>query len=911
MPFYFAWVNATDRVFLGAFKREDENIFKFTLVHEEGKAAELTIEIQNPFVGLLAAGRKLWAYLAYDDGSSTRVMFFGRVVAIPSNLLGETIQIKFSAMPDDIANSKLALAQLLKVRPFWDPIWVSLAKQNDSDAALEGYSKRWHIDRTDLTVSVSDILEGEDGTITLTEGQVFYDNLNLEMGEFPVIAFNVQGTITWTQRATGSLDLGGSNVQTYTGDGLVSGWPKSYTELGQGWMIGVAFAADIYNVATMTMGTVSRSYQNKAAKHEDGDTLSVNESWTRPVDSYAPIGTTGIPQFKGFHATLGTEGSATYGFDAASISTVVGYTNDGQALISDEFASDATAASISVTVRDVYVPLWLVSTTIEVIYNAVIQRREVVKLTLSSDVQQVIPAIQSTAMSEAQAITIDSLDVGQATAITAILTSTGDNVSNGDSVTVKNNVYVFQSVLTGGVGHVHIGATAAESLVNLINAINVNGVGIDGVDFALESDPNRDVFARRIDDSNILFSALSPDPAGSGVPVSTSAASLSWVNPAAYTAITLGGGFVVAGRTYSFDALSLSISLIQLTLVQHVYRQVPYHVLIGGDPTETLVNLAAAINASGGAGSTYSSGTLQNPRAIAVVVEDKLTVFPRYAGAFDGVYFDPAHWTHRVVSLIPDQNTVPIGDISRRSFVTTDRGHWAIENLICRARAQARQKARSASLSFDCLFEQALGFSCRKNAIVVDRRLPAGQVEGKIIRYQISGDGDSGQFFGSAKLGCAIGNGGTVSTVTGTPTYVSADYVGPGYQVYAGATTTLSGEDIGYTPPAPATPVFNDKLSFPLRATPDIVHGQMISDYTTQQNELETAWDAQHLTTAESLLKLANAHEFAIRKLVEALSKKQDRFDLYLTPVVGGPISYDYEIDTSHLTIPKQVDFGA
>lgn len=58
---------------------------------------------------------------------------------------------------------------------------------------------------------------------------------------------------------------------------------------------------------------------------------------------------------------------------------------------------------------------------------------------------------------------------------------------NGDTVTIGSKVYTLQSALTDVDGHVKIGADTAATLINLRNAVNRNGLGVPGTDYALST----------------------------------------------------------------------------------------------------------------------------------------------------------------------------------------------------------------------------------------------------------------------------------------------------------------------------------------------------------------------------------------------------------------------------------------
>lgn len=72
-----------------------------------------------------------------------------------------------------------------------------------------------------------------------------------------------------------------------------------------------------------------------------------------------------------------------------------------------------------------------------------------------------------------------SADIDEDVAASEVLTLTA-NVANNDTVTIDTKTYTFQTTLTDVDGNVHIGATASDSLDNLIAAINLgSGAGTD------------------------------------------------------------------------------------------------------------------------------------------------------------------------------------------------------------------------------------------------------------------------------------------------------------------------------------------------------------------------------------------------------------------------------------------------
>lgn len=255
-PFFFAFVDPGETTFGPEHERFDAEIFSLEIDQQEGEFATATIDIRNPKVGLLNAGRKRWAWITWDSGDTPGVvpLFFGRLVAVPQDLQAELLRLEFIARPDDYAALQAALGETLKAAPYWDPVFITPDRIGDPDALLEGRPARWHIDRVTHGVTISDILQGEDGTVALG-GDYFYDSLSLGYGDPPLRSATVQASVGWNQDAAGTVDLtgkllkaakqahsgDGDVIDTYTGDGLATAWPVKGTAIGAGWSVGRSF----------------------------------------------------------------------------------------------------------------------------------------------------------------------------------------------------------------------------------------------------------------------------------------------------------------------------------------------------------------------------------------------------------------------------------------------------------------------------------------------------------------------------------------------------------------------------------------------------------------------------------------------------------------------------------------------
>lgn len=270
LPFTFAWVHETDTTFnagtMGVF---DEDIFSFEIKHDEGQVPTLDLAIRNPRVGLLAPGRKLWGWLAWQSPASHPIyagalvpLFFGVLVGVPTSLFAEKITIKFIARSPQFISHKQALAETMKSAPYYDPVWIDTARRDDPDTILEGWSALWHIDRTTLAITASDILIGEAGTLAYDEDHAFYHSVSLSLEQPPLSNIRVEATVNWVQRSSGFFVVPPVFASSYTGDSLIGDWPKPGGSIGGGYKCESSFVTDTYFISQTPTATYSSSWSN-------------------------------------------------------------------------------------------------------------------------------------------------------------------------------------------------------------------------------------------------------------------------------------------------------------------------------------------------------------------------------------------------------------------------------------------------------------------------------------------------------------------------------------------------------------------------------------------------------------------------------------------------------------------------
>lgn len=282
MPFYFAWCGPGE-AFSEAHLREDELILSFDIAHLEGQIPTLDVEVKNPHVGLLAPGRLQWAWFSYFDGAAYTPLFYGRLIALPSNLLGEVVTLKFISRPTNFMAQKQSRAESLKVSPYYDPIWINQSMLDDPDTILESYSMAWHVDRFAQSVTVSDITFGEDVTEEFMPEDSFYDSVSISFAQTTQNQVIFDGKIDWTQEEVGVVALPPTSITAANSGQIATDFPKA----GQTLADGVTVASSTVDITTgdVSGGKIAPKeyhfqYKNYEATHRDGDVLTYNFSQT-------------------------------------------------------------------------------------------------------------------------------------------------------------------------------------------------------------------------------------------------------------------------------------------------------------------------------------------------------------------------------------------------------------------------------------------------------------------------------------------------------------------------------------------------------------------------------------------------------------------------------------------------------
>lgn len=242
--FYFAWLDNGGIAFGPAHHVFDEQVVGFQIDHMEAEIPGAKIVVRNPKVGLLNPARKQWAWISWRKPDNTVVpLFHGRLVAMPTDLIMELVTLDFHARPQDYEEQKKTLANSLKVVPYWDPVFINETQLENPDIVLQARPQLWHVGRTDKTLTVSHILQGEAGTVVLGPSEVIGRRASISYGA-PLDHVKLEASVEWTQSAFGRVNMSEALrkefdglVCSYTGEGLERTWPVYGDEIGGGWSV--------------------------------------------------------------------------------------------------------------------------------------------------------------------------------------------------------------------------------------------------------------------------------------------------------------------------------------------------------------------------------------------------------------------------------------------------------------------------------------------------------------------------------------------------------------------------------------------------------------------------------------------------------------------------------------------------
>jgi hypothetical protein len=665
----------------------DLPVLEMAKTEEEGQVPVLDIVTRRPgwpgvSIGLLTPGRPVWAWLSYNPPTTSPLyghgpipIMFGVLYAIPSNLSGQRIKLRYQARSVNFIQNKQAVAESLRVLGPWDPIWLKEGKRDDDDAVLEGYSGLYHFPSLptngDFQTTYTDYLVGEDGNVTFGpkgqyDGTALYENFDYRYIESPLTNIGMRARVKWTQRCFGFVDIPAYSIATYTGESYMNDFPKAGANLGSGWSMETSFVQDIYNLGLSVNANMSFTWNNKNLDNPqfpagDCSIQSLEYSHNYPL-CVSPNGLS-------FTMSVAETGGICQPFGAV-----------------DPYGRPISVnIPLKYSLNGVLIPCWFLNCTGTMRYDRSAQYTEQVVFNMTANTQPVLTS--PTVEQNTEEILLDGADVGQPVIVIEAWSDFANNESNtGPVVPLAQIIFPNNPTTPGGLSYQVCVISGRAGTVEPVFSDVPGTLTYDGDAVWASMGPNPL--------TNLpTWNPASPVPLGQIIcynPVSfdPNRGTFEPTGQSVYYLCTSPG---TTNGAYSVQTWFPPPATSDVTVV--LPTQVPY---IAGPNFDT------------NPGDQIVDGD---------VVWTSLGSAPAWLG-------------------IPIGGT-PL-NVTGRCFFPTDRGNLALLNLAYRMRARLRKKGRAIKVGWDCPFEDALFVTTRMNATIYDIRLPGGVATGKVTKVKLT-----------------------------------------------------------------------------------------------------------------------------------------------------------------------------
>ena len=854
-PFYFAWCLAPEAFDAEVHNRMDELIFEFRLTLDEGQIPSLRLRMANRHIDVTNPTVPTYAWFSYDCGAPYGIipLFFGRVVSVPDNIQNTQVEFVFINRAPDWMSQKTKVAWDYLGSDYVDPIWLEDNKRADPDALVEGIGKVWAIDPLTGTWSLSDMFNGEDGTIIFDDTEALWSSVNWQIKSIPKKSIRFDCDVNWTQRdAGGAILVCNQMVVSYGGGSLISEWPQPGTSVGGGWSVLWSRAIDVLRVEHAQNWEESFSWQNQDQKHAEGDTMSLNIQQSSPRIS----------------------GIAWVDHEESKGAVLAG-PNDLPGSQSDPSFSAKKTWSVAA--------IWKCYLQLVLQYKAERKRTEQLSFTLESDIQGVyvdptLPEVVDVRKFSAADLSEPFINFRAWTLFRGSSVGMGQ-VIKPDIPTGPGGLS-FQICITPGTAGVVV-----PTFSDIIGDTTTDGTVVwvcIGAD--LPSVGNWSPYHR-----SYLGEIIAPV-----APV--------WLP---YFA-TLGRGTAVSeGQIMRVDWQGIYVSCLiggQTTGRFVILNPSPGAMSVDGSVVWITI------------GPSLNSGTFQictSPGQGGLVWPP----FGGSPGATctDG----SITWKslgNGSPSIEMPIGGAP-GSTYARSFFTTPRGQKSINYLLMLGRAELFKSARMVDVSWECSFLKGVlsHITLRKSATLVDDRLPAGYATGKIITAELRGSGTDGKFRTAVTIGCAVGKGGSVDAISGVSDYDTTDDWSEDYEIRYGGVVANTTNDITWGQLV-ADRNTDDGFSFPLTYDQVVISNGMVGNITLQSAVINSfTRGGRGLTYApkDAMSRVIGGNTlYASRD--EAIQAALESFggsiyyQLALRPVTGQSFNNIYWLGTCKLTLPNQ-----
>ena len=239
MKFYFCWAGEGVSFDEEIHMREDMPVFSFEIGAQESQIPWMRLRVGNPKQGLNRFSKKNAFLSCRKSTGETELLFKGALISVAQKIEGESVELFFTAQPQDMNEKLEILQQELKQTNLWDPLFVAPENKNNPSESLEARTQIFHWSRTTGELHLSDLFQG--GKSLQVKGNFYKNSLDVRLSEMPLQGVRVRLKVSWIQRFQGVSDLTyllrsrfpGGLVNTLTGEDLEAKWWRTGEKLGR------------------------------------------------------------------------------------------------------------------------------------------------------------------------------------------------------------------------------------------------------------------------------------------------------------------------------------------------------------------------------------------------------------------------------------------------------------------------------------------------------------------------------------------------------------------------------------------------------------------------------------------------------------------------------------------------------
>ncbi len=256
----------------------------------------------------------------------------------------------------------------------------------------------------------------------------------------------------------------------------------------------------------------------------------------------------------------------------------------------------------------------------------------------------------------------------------AVTVLTGDAIVATNVIVIGTTTYTYVTALTAPY-QILVGADLEASLLNAKYAIN-GTTAQRGLTFSYGTDAHPNVVAVTSDATTLTVRGRVPGTSLNATATTGTALRTVWADT------TLGGGTGASDAGVTTGAATVTIGDITYTIVDALSETygataVAYQVLKGASEATMLDNLKLAVNATGTAGTDYSTGTLVHPTVVATTNTDTVQTF---RGRVPGTSLNTVATTETLANTAFADTTLGGGTGNSNPGVTTAAATFTIGN---------------------------------------------------------------------------------------------------------------------------------------------------------------------------------------------------------------------------------------